>query len=695
MATTAENVIVAGSETRPPMLEKGMYNKITIKDTNGITDILRPQRLEDLEGQDKLRYDSDIKAVNILLLGLPVDIYTLINHYQKAKELWDRVKELMEGTKTTKQERESMLHNKFDKFTFEPGESIHSYYMRSIGHMAKQCTTRKRVKDSEWLKEKMLLTKAQEPGVVLNDEQRDFLVDSLEETDDYCDDEVTTNVIFMANLSPVGSLNDDTIEPHYDSDMISKKLNDATRKDHFPLPFIDQMLERLSGNEYYCFLDGFSGYFQIPLAPEDQRKTTFTCPYGTFAYRRMPFGLCNAPATFQRCMTSNFHDMCKDFMEVFMDDFSVFGNSFNSCLNNLSKMLARCEETNLVLNWEKCHFMVKEGIFLGHKISKAKIEVDKAKVDVITKLPYPTNIKGIRSFLGHAGFYRRFIKDFSKITRPMTQLLTKDTKFVFSNECIKSFDILRSKLTTASVIFAPSWNLDFELICDASDYAEFTIEIKDKKGSENLVADHLSRLENPKLEELDEDAIRYLFPDEYLMVINIKEAKTDPWYADYANFLVSKIVPQHLTYHLRKKFHTDVKKYIWDDPYLFKSCPDGIIRRCIFGKELHEILKHCHTGPTRGHYGADTTARKVFEAGFYWPTIFKDSAMTINGNRKEWADKLDDALWAFRTAYKAPIGSTPFRIVYGKACHMPLEMEHKAYWEFLILILLFLFISFP
>ncbi|GJZ87584.1 reverse transcriptase domain-containing protein [Tanacetum coccineum] len=169
----------------------------------------------------------------------------------------------------------------------------------------------------------------------------------------------------------------------------------------------------------------------------------------------------------------------------------------------------------------------------------------------------------------------------------------------------------------------------------------------------------LIRLENPELEELDEDAIRDSFSDEHLMVINIKESETDPWYADYANLLVSKIIPQHLTYHLRKKFLSDVKKYIWDDPYLFKSCPGGIIRRCVFCKELHEILEHCHARPTGGHYGADITARKVFEAGFYWPTIFKDSAMI---------------------AYKALIGSTPFRIVYGKACHLSLEMKHKAYW---------------
>ncbi|GJU57683.1 reverse transcriptase domain-containing protein [Tanacetum coccineum] len=217
-----------------------------------------------------------------------------------------------------------------------------------------------------------------------------------------------------------------------------RKLNDATRKDHFPLPFMDQMVERLAGNEYYCFLDGFSDYFQIPIDPLDQEKTTFTCPYGTFAYRRMPFGLCNAPGTFQRCMVVIFHDMIKKTMEVFMDDFSVFGDSFSSCLSHLDKMLQRCEDTNLVLNWEKCHFMVKEGIVLGHKISKSGIEVDKEKVDVIAKLPHPTTVKGIHSFLDHAGFYRRFIQDFSKIARPMTHLLEKELPLNSLRECIKA-----------------------------------------------------------------------------------------------------------------------------------------------------------------------------------------------------------------------------------------------------------------
>nr|GFB60338.1 DNA-directed DNA polymerase [Tanacetum cinerariifolium] len=153
------------------------------------------------------------------------------------------------------------------------------------------------------------------------------------------------------------------------------------------------MLEKLAGNEFYCFLDGFSGYFQIPIDSRDQEKTTFTYPYGTFAYRRMPFDLCNAPGTFQRCMLAIFHNMVEKTMEVFMDDFSVFGNSFKNCLSRLDKMVQRCEDTNLCLNWEKIHFMVKEGIVLGHKISKNVIEVDRAKFDVIAKLPHPTTVK--------------------------------------------------------------------------------------------------------------------------------------------------------------------------------------------------------------------------------------------------------------------------------------------------------------
>ena len=213
-----------------------------------------------------------------------------------------------------------------------------------------------------------------------------------------------------------------------------RRLNEVTRKDHFPLPFMDQLLERISGHPFYCFLDGYSGYFQIEIVVEDQEKTTFTCPFGTYAYRRMPFGLCNARATFHRCMLSIFSDLVERIMEVYMDDVTVYGGSFEECLINLETVLHRCIEKNLVLNWEKCHFMINQGIVLGHIISKKGIEVDKAKIEMISKLPSPTNVN-VRQFLGHVGFYKRFIMDFSKIAKPLYKLLEKDAKFVWDKDC--------------------------------------------------------------------------------------------------------------------------------------------------------------------------------------------------------------------------------------------------------------------
>jgi hypothetical protein len=248
-------------------------------------------------------------------------------------------------------------------------------------------------------------------------------------------------------------------------------MNATTRKDHFPLPFIDQMVERLVGHEYYYFLDGYNRYNQVHVDPEDQEKTTFTCPFGTFAYRRMPFGLCNAPATFQQCMISIFSDMVECFMEIFMDDFSVFGSSFQECLHLLTLVLVRCKEKNLVLNWEKCHFMVKQGIVLGHVISHWGIEVDKAKVDLIFNLPPPRTVKEIRSFLGHVGFYRQCLKDFSKITRPLCRLLAKETLFEFDEVCMKAFGVLKEILTSTLVIRPPNWGVPFEIMCDTSDFA--------------------------------------------------------------------------------------------------------------------------------------------------------------------------------------------------------------------------------
>ncbi|RDX89338.1 Retrovirus-related Pol polyprotein from transposon 17.6, partial [Mucuna pruriens] len=235
-----------------------------------------------------------------------------------------------------------------------------------------------------------------------------------------------------------------------------RKLNQGTRKDHFPLLFIDQVLEKLAGKSNYCFLDRFSGYMKIHIAPEDQYKTTFTCPFSTFVYKLMPFGLCNAPSTFQCCMTSIFSNLLQDCMEVFMDDFTVYAMSFDACLENLSKVLTRCMDTNLVLNFEKCHFMVTKGIVLGNLVFSRGIKVDISKIDIITSLPNLASMQKFLSFLGHAGFYKRFFKNFSKIALPLSKLLQKDVNFKFDQPCIEAFQELNTRLTSTSILQAPN-----------------------------------------------------------------------------------------------------------------------------------------------------------------------------------------------------------------------------------------------
>nr|GEY00144.1 reverse transcriptase domain-containing protein [Tanacetum cinerariifolium] len=279
-------------------------------------------------------------------------------------------------------------------------------------------------------------------------------------------------------------------------------------------------------------------------------------------------------------------------------------------------MLKRYEDTKLALNWEKSHFMVKEGIVLGHKMSEKGIEVDKAEIKVISKLPHPTTVKGIRSFLGHAGFYRHFIKD-----QPF-ELMCDASDYaigvVLGQRIEKHFQPIHYASKTMNQAEANYTTTEKEML------AEFDFKVIDTRGAENYAADHFSCLENPYENIFDPKEINETFPLESLNKVAHKD-QSIPWFADLANYHARNFIIKGMTSQQKQKFFKDARHYFWDDPYLFRTSADQIIRRCVAGKEAINILNACHSGPTGGHYGANYTAKKVFDSGFYWPTIYKDA----------------------------------------------------------------------
>ncbi|CAM6094694.1 unnamed protein product [Calypogeia fissa] len=466
-----------------------------------------------------------------------------------------------------------------------------------------------------------------------------------------------------------------------------RKLNDATLKDFYPLPF----------------LDGYFGYNQIWIKKEDQQKTAFTTEWGIFAFRRMPFGLCNAPGMFQRLMMNVFHDYLRRFLEIFIDDFAVFGKVVDHA-RYLKLTFQRCREVGLRLHPGKCFFGVNEGILLGHKISKQGIKVDQEKVAIWLAIGFPKTLKEVRAFLGCVGYYRRFIKDYAKKALPLTEMLKRGVEVESNPDRVQAFETLKEALTQAPVLITPLWGNDFHVYVDGSGFCiGVVLSQLDEDGRDHPIYFASRQMSAPEknysgtdrealgviyackkfrhyllgykvIFHTDHNSLKYMVnkPDltgriarwmlllqEFNYEVVVRPGKghanadffsridgetdssdvedtfpdedvfsvrvgAETWYPEMIRFLTTARLPSEMNAEKGAVFLRQAAPYVLIKGVLHKHGADGRVRRCLEKNEIAMVMEALHESEARGHYAQDITWRKILDAGYWWPTIHRD-----------------------------------------------------------------------
>jgi hypothetical protein len=277
-----------------------------------------------------------------------------------------------------------------------------------------------------------------------------------------------------------------------------RKLNAVTKKDRYPLPLVDELMERLSQAKIFTKLDIRQGFHRIRMSPESEDLTTFRTRYGAYKYRVMPFGLTNGPATFQRFVNETFMDYLDDFLTAFIDDLLIYSNNKLEHEEHVKKVLTRLREAGLQASISKCEFHVTRTKYLGFIVTTEGIEVDPEKTAVIAKWERPLTVKGVQSFLGFCNFYRRFIKDYSRIAKPLTRLTRVDVSFRWDADCQSAFDELKRRLTSAPILRHYRPDLPTRIETDASDEVVAGVLSQQEEGNWHPVAYYSKTMSSPE-----------------------------------------------------------------------------------------------------------------------------------------------------------------------------------------------------